>query len=179
MKSKHNELDQRFLLLFKIDAKNLLERIVRRKKQYVEVFALKRTRRHFKEVFFNRFQKATISDLAHCPVEVIESLDHFYNLVDELYWYLTHTEDMPNTIEDEIARKASRIEAAFDTLALYIDAELSGENSLSSEQDFYDDREAEELIPMEDDPFAPEEELRYQDAEESDFEDLDDSKDFT
>lgn len=179
MKSKHSELDQRYLLLFKIDAKNLFERIKFRKKEYVDVFALKRTRRHFKEVFFNRYQKATASDLSHCPVEVIEALDSFHNLVDDLYWYLTHTEDMPNTIEDEILRKSAKIEMAYETLALYIDAELSGENSMSSEQDFYDDREAEELIPTEDHPFLPEEEDVYEDFEDPVDEDLDDSKNFT
>src|SRR5690606_20282630 len=106
-------------------------------------------------------------------------LDRFHNLVDELYWYLTHTEDMPNTIEDEIVRKLAKVEMAYETLALYIDAELSGENSMSSEQDFYDDREAEELVPIEDHPFLPEEEDVYEDFEDPVDEDLDDPKNFT
>ena len=159
MKSKQDEISQRYLLLFKIDAKNLFERITTRKKEYIELFALKRTRRHFKEIFFSRYNSATIHDLAHCPVEVLESLDLFHHQVDELFWYLTHTEDMPNTIEDEIQRKSNQLERAFETLSLYIDAELSGENALSVEQDFYDEQEAENLIPMEEHPLFSEEEF--------------------
>lgn len=159
MKSKQDEISQRYLLLFKIDAKNLFERIKFRKKEYVEVFALKRTRRHFKEIFFNRYSKATVHDLTHCPVEVIESLNSFHQQVDDLFWYLSHTEDMPNTIEDEIQRKCNRLERAYETLSLYIDAELSGENASSVEQDFYDEREAEDLIPVEEHPIFAEEEF--------------------
>lgn len=159
MKSKQEELNQRYLLLFKIDAKNLFERIKFRRKEYVEVFALKRTRRHFKEVFFSRYNSATIFDLSHCPFEVIEALNSFHQQVSELFWYLSHTEDMPNTIQDEILRKCNRLERSYETLSLYIDAELSGENASSVEQDFYDDRDAEDLIPVEEHPLFSEEEF--------------------
>ena len=43
-----------------------------------------------------------------------------------LYWYLKHTQDMPNTIEDEVSRRVGRLGKLYDQLALFIDAELGG-----------------------------------------------------
>jgi hypothetical protein len=126
MKSKLTDTDQRYLLLFKLDARSLFERIHDRMHEYVEVFALKRDRRHFDEIFRNRYERATVRDLSHCPMEIIESLDQFYKHASDMYWYLRHTEDMPNTVEDELTRKAARLKKLYETLALYIDAELSG-----------------------------------------------------
>ena len=113
MKSNHPELHQRYMLLFKIDAKNLFHRIKERQHEYIEIFSLKRSRSIFKDVFDNRYAKASAFDLSHCPQEVIEALDQFYTKVDELYWYLKHTQDMPNTIEDEVSRKVTRLGKAF------------------------------------------------------------------
>ena len=126
MKSKHSEVDQRFLVLFKIDATNLFNRITVRATDYIEAFSLKRNRGVFKEVFENRYSYASINDLSHCPVEVIEVLSGFYTEVDNLYWYLKITQDMPNTIEDEVTRRLSKIERNYEQVLLFIDAELSG-----------------------------------------------------
>jgi hypothetical protein len=126
MKSKRSDLELRFLLLFKLDAKNLFNRIYKRRHEYVEIFSLKRTRAIFKEIFEHRYSKASIEDLSHCTVEVIEALDSFYTEVDEIYWYLKHTQDMPNTIEDEVHRRINVLKRQYDMLSLYIDAELTG-----------------------------------------------------
>lgn len=126
MKSKHSEIDQRYLILFKLDATNLFNKISIRSKDYIEAFSLKRNRGVFKEVFENRYAYASIENLSHCPVEVIEVLHGFYYEVDKLYWYLKTTQDMPNTIEDEVTRRLTRIENLYDQVVLFVDAELSG-----------------------------------------------------
>ena len=59
--------------------------------------------------------------------------------VDNLYWYLMHTQDMPNTIEDEIIRYLHMVGKKYEVLSLYIDAELSGTK--------VDEIETEEEIP--------------------------------
>ena len=139
MKSHHPELHQRYMLLFKIDAKNLYARIKDRQHEYIEIFSLKRSRAVFKDVFDNRYAKASAFDLSHCSQEVLEAMDQFYTRADELYWYLKHTQDMPNTIEDEVSRKVTRLGKLFDQLCLFIDAELSGggfeESDIESEED--------------------------------------------
>ncbi len=125
MKSTKDELTERYLLLFKLDAQNLVARVRQRRKEFVEVFAMRRTREHFPWIFQSRYERATIKDLAHCSVETIQALDQFYGLVDEMKWYLYQTEDMPSTVEESVFRMTKRLEKLHDTLRLYIDAELS------------------------------------------------------
>ena len=136
MKSKHPEIHQRYMLLFRIDAKNLYHRIKNRQHEYIEIFSLKRSRSVFKDIFENRYAKASAFDLSHCAQEVLEAMDQFYSSADELYWYLKYTQDMPNTIEDEVSRKVARLGRLHDQLLLFIDAELFGEKEPLSAESF-------------------------------------------
>lgn len=124
MKSKNDEATQRVLLLLKLDANNLFNRIKNRKSEYLEIFALRRTREHFPTIFNNRYDTTTIMDLTHCTTELITTLDQFYLHSQEMSWYLFQTQDMPNTVEDNIDRKIIKMERLLGTLNLYLDAEL-------------------------------------------------------
>ena len=128
MKSKNTEATQRVLLLLKIDANNVFKRIKERKSEYLEIFALRRTREHFPRIFNNRYEDTTIMDLTHCSTELIATLDQYYTLVEEMSWYLFQTEDMPNTVEDYINRKIARMQKLLATLNLFLDAELGIES---------------------------------------------------
>lgn len=130
MKSRNDEATQRVLLLLKIDANNVFKRIKTRKSEYLEIFALRRTRDHFPKIFNNRYESTSIADLSHCGTDLITSLDQFYTLVEEMSWYLYQTQDMPNTVEDFIDRKIIRMEKVLHTLNLYLDAELGFESEL-------------------------------------------------
>jgi hypothetical protein len=124
MKSKNTEASQRVLVLLKIDANNLFNRIKERKSEYLEIFALRRTREHFPMIFTNRYAGTTIMDLSHCSTELITTLDQYYTQCEEMSWYLFQTEDMPNTVEDFITRKIRKMEKLLSTLNLFLDAEL-------------------------------------------------------
>jgi len=128
MKSKNTEATQRVLVLLKVDANNLFRRIKERKSEYLEIFALRRTREHFPVIFKNRYDTTTIMDLAHCSVDLITTLDHFYTHSEEMSWYLFQTQDMPNTVENFIDRKIRKMEKLLATLNLYLDAELGIES---------------------------------------------------
>lgn len=139
MKSRNDESTQRVLLLLKLDANNLFKRIKNRKMEYLEIFALRRTREHFPMIFKNRYEGTSIVDLSHCSTDLITTLDQFYTLVEEMNWYLFQTQDMPNTVEDFIERKIIRLEKLLATLNLFLDAELgivSEGKSISLEEDF-------------------------------------------
>lgn len=127
MKTEQKEQKEKYLILLKIDANNLFERIGKRHQDYMDDFSLKRDRSIFREVFYTRYPHMTMSELSHLPLEVIELANVFYLKIDELLWYLSHTQDMPNTIEDEILRKCSHLEKILANLTLYIDAELGGD----------------------------------------------------
>lgn len=124
MKSKNTEETQRILVLLKIDANNLFKRIKDRKQEYLEIFALRRTREHFPMIFRNRYEGTSIMDLSHCSTDLIALLDQYYTQCEEMNWYFYQTEDMPNTVEDYIDRKIRKMEKLLATLNLFLDAEL-------------------------------------------------------
>lgn len=124
MKVKISEETQRMLMLLKLDAKRLFERIKYRSPEYMYEFSLKRTRDHFPAVFMNRYDSTSIRDLMLCGQEVIAGLDMFYSKVDEMRWYLNHTQDMPNRVEDKVHAHVRELEKLFETLNLYIDVEM-------------------------------------------------------
>ena len=144
MKSKNDEATQRVLVLLKIDANNLFNRIKERKSEYLEIFALRRTREHFPMIFTNRYAGTTIMDLSHCSTELITTLDQYYTQCEDMSWYLFQTEDMPNTVEDYIDRKIKKMERLLSTLNLFLDAELGIEienNSMSNQPTFLEQSE--------------------------------------
>lgn len=124
MKSKNTEETLRILTLLKLDANNLFKRIKTRKSEYLEIFALRRTREHFPMIFDNRYQGTSIRDLSHCSADLITTLDQFYTECEEMSWYLFQTEDMPNTVDDYITRKIRKMDKLLGTLNLFLDAEL-------------------------------------------------------
>jgi hypothetical protein len=124
MKIKISEDAQRMLMLLKLDAKRLFERIKYRAPEYMYDFSLKRSRDHFPEIFTNRYDSVSIKDLMLCGQEVIAGLDLFYSKVDEMRWYLNHTQDMPNRVEDKIHSHIRELEKFYETLNLYIDVEM-------------------------------------------------------
>jgi len=126
-------MTQRVLMLLKIDANNVFQRIKERKTEYLEIFALRRTREHFPMIFDNRYEQTSLENLIHCSTELITTLDQFYTPVEEMRWYLFQTEDMPNTVEDYIDRKIRKMEKLLATLNLYLDAELGIQSETSSE----------------------------------------------
>lgn len=144
MKSKRSDLEIRYILLFKLDAQNLFNRVALRQHEYIEAFSLKRNRAVFRDIFENRYSKASIKDLSHCTPEVIEALNSFYQSADEIYWYLKNTQDMPNMIEDEVQRMVNRLKGQYELLSLYVDAELSG----TGQEEVFSE---EELSPASDD----------------------------
>lgn len=124
MKIRISEDTQRLLMLLKLDAKRLFERIKFRAPEYMYDFSLKRSRDHFPEIFTNRYDSVSIKELMLCGQEVIAGLDHFYTKVDEMRWYLNHTQDMPNRVEDKIHAHIRELEKFYDTLSLYIDVDM-------------------------------------------------------
>ncbi len=129
MKSKHDEQTQRVLLLLKVDANNLYTRVKDRKSEYLEIFALRRTRAHFPKIFNNRYETSSIMDLSHCGTELITLLDQYYSHAEEMNWYLFATEDMPGTVEAFINRKIIKMGKLLDTLNIFLNAELGVEEN--------------------------------------------------
>ncbi len=118
------EITQNVLLLLKLDSKRLYDRVKFRSPEYLSIFSAKRTREHFKEIFSNRYNSLEIKDLKYCGEEVINQVDEFYYLIDEMKWYLNTTEDMPNTVDDKIHQLITKMNPKVSKLHQAIDSEL-------------------------------------------------------
>ena len=115
---------EKILLLIKLDSERLFDRIVDRFDEYMQTFSMKRIRTHFRDIFFSRYSSLQISDLKKFSSELIVALDTFYTEVNKYEWYLNHTEDMPSAARDQSERHIRNIKINYDTLKLYIEAEL-------------------------------------------------------
>jgi hypothetical protein len=134
MRTQIDPKTRQLLLLLKLDAQRLFERIKFRAPEYLGVFSARRVREHFLDVFKNRYHEAGFDTLMECSEEVIVSLDRFYTRADELNWYLNHTQDMPMKVSDHVYHTISELEEDFSTLNLYIEAELGIDVSLPTQE---------------------------------------------
>ena len=124
MKSHLSEEQEKVLVILKLDARHVFDRIKNRMDEYLRTFAVKRTRVHFKEIFSNRYSQITVDDLKECSEEVIIILDKYYSKVDDLFWYLSHTEDLPNFVRDKLNKSVRELESILQILNVHIDAQL-------------------------------------------------------
>ncbi|AYF43324.1 hypothetical protein BALOs_0309 [Halobacteriovorax sp. BALOs_7] len=114
----------RLLIILRQDAARLADRIITREKEYLHILSMKRTREHFNAVFRSNFKTITVQQLMLLSEELIINLEDFYNTIDDMHWYLVHTEDMPATIEDRVHAMVRDVKNKYDQLNLYLNAEL-------------------------------------------------------
>ncbi len=133
MKVNQDQLISRLVTLVRLDAKNLFERIRDREVEYLTMFSLKRTRAHFAAVFRSRFKKVQIGDLKFLSPELIVALDDFYESVEKMEWYLSSTEDMPQTVDDRVHFFIKDLSKKYDLLSLYLEGELEVVSEEASE----------------------------------------------
>lgn len=168
--AKIDERTQRVLLLLKLDAQHLYERVQLRAPEYMLIFSSKRTKGHFKDIFWYRYDQATIAELKLLSTDLIIALDDFYTSVEKIKWNLYYTEDMPKTVEDWLYRQLALLEKKYFNLEMYINAEyeLGQESPLESEDDDHDnvvdatvEEEEVEAYAEEDMPSHSEKELTF------------------
>ena len=110
VKTHLSEDQQKILVILKLDAGHVFDRIKNRMDEYLRTFAVKRTRIHFKDIFSNRYKQVNVDDLKDCSEEVIIALDKYYSKVDDLFWYLNHTEDLTNFVRDKLNKGVRELE---------------------------------------------------------------------
>jgi len=113
------------LTLIKFDAEDLYERVVGRFEEYMDIFSMKRTREHFKEIFKQRFDKVNMQDLALMDHKIVEEAHSFYKKVEELHWYLYSTEDLPATAKDYVWSKVKILKKIYVKLSDEIQREIT------------------------------------------------------
>lgn len=184
MNNRDDVFTTRILTLLKIDANNLFNRLKSRENEYLAIFSQKRTRDHFKEIFISKYPSISMGDLKYCSEDVIISLDAFYTKVDDMRWYLYHTDDMPVTVDDNVRHFLRELKELYSNLMLYLQAELDpnddgeGGDEGDGKEDAFD-LEQVDLIDLPDIDFDVEENEQTESSEESSdevFNDRDPSK---
>ncbi len=132
MKHKLSEEAQRVIVILKLDASRVFDRVKNRQVEYLSIFSMKRTRAHFPEIFRNKYETIPFKDLTYCTQDVLVALDSFYGKLEDIRWYLNVTEDMPARVTDRMHHHLRELENYFNTLILYLNAELGLETAASS-----------------------------------------------
>lgn len=169
---------RRILTILKLDAERLFLRLKEREVEYLHIFSQKRTREHFKEIFKSRYDLISPSDLKFCSEDVIMALESFYRKIDDMRWYLYHTEDMPGTVDESVRFFLRELKSLYNTLSLFINAELQ----VDDEEDGMLDGPFEALGSGDEEitstsfniEFSPDEEFPEVDAESIEFGIVDD-----
>ena len=123
MSEKHDERNS-IIMSLKLDSTRLYEKVHGRLEDYISIFAGKRTREHFSAVFKTKYTNITITEIKVCDPDTIVALDNYYTQAEDIFWYLQYTEDMPNTLEDKVRHDVRVMSKLYNTLQLYLDAEL-------------------------------------------------------
>lgn len=114
----------RLMILLKSDAEDLFRRLNLHLEESVSIMNLKRSRDHFKDLFRSRYPTFTAGELKLIDEASIVAVVAFYREVDELNWYLLHTQDQPQMILNHCEKAMLHIRGFFDTLKLHLEAEL-------------------------------------------------------
>lgn len=114
---------ERLLILLTLDSKDLYNRITVRKVEYLEILSLRRTRDHFKKIFFSRFPELTFQDLKILSDDLILALHAFYDHIEKMAWYFYATKDMPSAIEERCEKFIKVLSTQYATLTLYLEGE--------------------------------------------------------
>lgn len=115
---------QSLIVLLKLDAEGLYNRLSSRKLEYLHIFSVKRTREHFVPLFRTRYWDIPARSLHELSSDCLVAVEKFYSLVEGMQWYLNTTEQMPGTVEERVEGFLKKMEDAKETLLLFLNAEL-------------------------------------------------------
>ena len=89
----------------------VVRQLAERKRWLLRVWSRHRARQPILDTIFVRWNTATVSELAALPPHVLDALEAFYAVVEDLRLYVQFTEDMPLALEEELDRLQATLEA--------------------------------------------------------------------
>ncbi len=106
--------------LLAIDAANVIQRLVSRQHEMVALFSRRRDRTPMTEAVRSWFLTINFAELVVLPAAEQKAVSLFYELLDELRWYLHYTEDMPTQVQTKVGIYVGRLEASHRQLVAAI-----------------------------------------------------------
>ena len=95
------------------DMQELMRRLNARMEDGFRIFSQKRTRNHFEQIFFSRYKTFSMEILKDINAENYQDVISFYENIDDLYWYLMSTEDMPAMVETNVRSTLKKINSLY------------------------------------------------------------------
>ena len=83
-KNNRDSETSKILLMLKLNANRVYNRIDLRMPEYLDDFAMKRTRKYFPEVFNHKFNEVQLETLAKADTETIIALENYFNKVEQI-----------------------------------------------------------------------------------------------
>ena len=102
--------------LLKLDAAAVMRRLEARQATMVRAFSRHRDRQALLRPIRSRFDGAGFAELVQLTPAQQEAATRFYELLDDLSYYFTYTEDMPGTATDKVQSFMEDLGQAHTTL---------------------------------------------------------------
>jgi hypothetical protein len=120
---------ERLRVLLGLEVHRVTDDLLRRRRLLVEVWGRHRVRAPFLDACFHRYRGLPLTELLALQREEVEALEAFYGELDDLRFYLAHTEDMPRalatSLEGALARLTGLARGALVALAANLEAQGS------------------------------------------------------
>ena len=102
--------------LISLDAALVMKRLVERKEEMVSLFSRLRDRTPMTETLRSAFDTIRFTELALLAPREQLGVHHFYDLLDQLRWYVRYTEDMPSKVLTFLSLHVRLLEGAHHKL---------------------------------------------------------------
>ena len=112
--------------LLSLDAELVMKRIETRQDEAVGLFSRLRTREGMIELSSSVFTTVTFSDLARLTPKEQKAVHAFHDLLHQLRWYVSYTEDMPSTVKTTVSQYVRRLDGLHHALNVAIGAPDAG-----------------------------------------------------
>jgi hypothetical protein len=93
---------ERLRITLGLEIHRVTDDLLRRRTLLVELWGRHRSRSPFLDTTFQRYRSLAMAELLLLERVELEAVEAFYRELDELRFYLSHTEDMPKALADTI-----------------------------------------------------------------------------
>ena len=133
-------------MLIQYDLQEVVGRLNSRMEEALRLFGQKRTRDHFKGIFFSRYKEFSVQTIQDLDEEIYPQIISIYEEIDSTYWYLMSTEDMPSMVKTNINSSLKNINKKFSNIIDYFvsDLGLEKKSQLGEDQSTFDQLEKSE-----------------------------------
>jgi hypothetical protein len=103
---------ERLRILLGLEIHRITDDLLRRRTLLVELWGKHRVRSPFLDTTFRRYRTLAMGELLLLERGELEAIEAYYHQLDELRFYLSHTDDMPRTLADTLDGALVRIRDA-------------------------------------------------------------------